>query len=137
MGASELDTDNGAAEPVDRLAVETLCGVAFADQGARTSLYPQCPVGATGACHFRQALDGVGSTPGVPAADGRLDEFDVRPGVEPELLRRMIAYLPGRGQRLLVPVQAIAEHGAGPLRDVYPDTIAAPHSLAHIGDDHV
>ncbi len=61
MGASELGADPRAGEPLDRLAVEALGGLAVAEQRPRAGLDPQRPVGAAGARRLREPPEGVGS----------------------------------------------------------------------------
>src|SRR3954469_17767930 len=98
MGAGELDAHPGAAQSVDRLAVEALRRESVAQQRSRASLDAQSPVRATGASHLRKSLEGVFGPFRPPAPRGGLDELGQRPGG----IMRVLAGLAGCGQ--LVPI---------------------------------
>src|SRR5262245_10561401 len=78
-GAGEVDPAATAREPLDRLAVELLGGVAFAEQRARAGLDAERPVGAARPRAFAQALERRGRRVRRAAAHARLDQLDERP----------------------------------------------------------
>src|SRR5207237_7208387 len=115
MGTGELDADAGAAEPVDRLPIEALGGLAVAQQRSRAGLDPQRPVGAAGASRLREPLEGVSRARSLPAPGGGLDELDQPPG-ERQLLGVLAGPL-GGVQRVLIPADAVVEHRARPVNE--------------------
>ena len=46
MGSGELHTDPGPPQPLDRIAIKGVCGLAVADQRSRVRLAPARPVRA-------------------------------------------------------------------------------------------
>ena len=127
--AGELHADAGAAEPVDRLAVEALGGLALAEQRPRAGLDPERPVGAAGAASISESRRSASAArSGVPAAGGRLDQLDQRPGRRAEL-RRVLGGLLGRGQRVVVAAEAVVEHRARPVRERRARSLAAAHRV--------
>src|SRR2546421_100247 len=60
VGAGQVHPQAGAAQTVDRLAVEVLGGCAVADQRSRAGLGAKRPVGPAGAGDAGEPLQGVG-----------------------------------------------------------------------------
>src|SRR5207302_1338578 len=105
VGAGELDADAGVAEPVDRLPIQALGGLAVAQQRSRAGLDAERPVGAAGAGAVRESLEGAGCALGYPAPGRCLDQLDRRPRWENELVRVLASPL-RRGQRVLIATEA-------------------------------
>ena len=79
LRSGELSADPGAGEPLDRLAVERLRGVAIAQEGPRARLDAERPVRAAGSCRLREPLERLGRELGRATVCGRLDELDQAP----------------------------------------------------------
>ena len=78
----------GAAEPVDRLAVEALGGLAVAEQRARARLEPERPVGAGRRWSLSASRSSASAArSGLPGPRGRLDQLGQRPGRDAQLVR--------------------------------------------------
>jgi hypothetical protein len=73
--ASELGPQAGAAEVIERLLVEALGGLALAHQRAGAGADPHSPVGAGSRRDLRQKLERRGRALGLPASNGRFDQF--------------------------------------------------------------
>jgi hypothetical protein len=73
MGAGELHAHAGAAEPIYRLAVEAVGGVASAHEGLRTRFHPKCPIRSAGVGHLEQPLMSSGRCLVHAGARGGLD----------------------------------------------------------------
>src|SRR5204862_6135100 len=86
MRAGQLHADAGAPKPLDRLAVEAVGFLAFAQQRPRTRLDPQRPVGAGGAGPFCELAQCVRRAVGPVASDARLDQLSERPAVQTEIV---------------------------------------------------
>src|SRR5689334_15502407 len=69
----------GTAEPLDRLAVAVLGGLAFTQQSPRAGLGAERPVGAAGAGRLGKPPESLGCARGLAAADGSLDKLGELP----------------------------------------------------------
>ncbi len=107
VSASQLSAQAGASQVVDRLAVMILSDLIRGQQGARARLGPQRPVGAAGAGGLRERLQGVGRADRLPAPDRCFDQLRQDQGGQQ--LLRVLARLLGRGQRLLIPAEAVVQ----------------------------
>jgi len=113
VGAGQLDAQARASEAVDRLAVKILRGLTAGQQCARARLGPQRPVGTCGAGGLSQLAEGLGRAVRLPGPGRCFDQLGQDEG-GPQLLR-VLAGLLRRGQRLLVPAEAVVEYRAGPV----------------------
>ena len=77
-GASQFGTEPGPAEPLDRLPVQALRGLALADESAAARLDAKSPVGSAGPGGFGQPIDRTGRQLPVPGAGGGLDQLGQR-----------------------------------------------------------
>jgi hypothetical protein len=121
--AGELDAYLGAAESLDRLAVQRFRGGTIAVQRTLARVDPERPVRAAGARHRGELLHGRRRRPGLCAARPSLHELGERPLGWPELTR-VRARFAGRRRGLPVPAEAVAQDGACPERHVDPDAFA-------------
>jgi hypothetical protein len=120
MTAGELSSDAGTAEASDGLAVETLGGVALAEQGADAGFDPQRPLGG---CHTRalgQPLERGLEERGITGPGRRLGQLghDERP--VPHLIA--LERLPSGVARGVVATEAVVEHRAHVGRKDDPQT---------------
>ena len=136
MRAGQFHADTGPAEPLDRLAVQPLGGLVIAQQRPRAGLDAERPVGAGGRGHLLQTAQGADPALGLPGPGGGLDQLDRRPGGHPQLVRVVAARL-GRGQRLVVAAQAIAQHRGRPSGGGQPVPFAAGRHLRRGGRDQL
>ncbi len=120
MGARKVYAHAGASEPVDRLAIQALGGLAVAEQRARTCLDAQRPVGAGGARRLRDPLKRESRRAG-----------SLRPGPRPRSPRPWAAAShPGR--RIALPGgEAPRQPRIGPVRCRAPPS-PTPHRPARI-----
>ncbi len=119
MGTGELQADAGAAESVDRLAIETIGGFALAEQGADTGFDPQRPVAG---CHPRplgQPFE-CGPEGRDVAGPGRRFGQSARERFVPHWVA--LECSPGGVARGVVTTEAVVEHGARVGRGDDPQT---------------
>ena len=108
MGAGQFHADAGAAKPLDRLAVEAVGLLAFAQQRPRARLDAQRPVGAGGAGPFCELAQGVRRDVGTVASDARLDQLSERPAVQTEIIVGTRAL--GGGKSFPIAAKAVVQH---------------------------
>ena len=128
----------GAAELLDRLEIESLRGLAVAEQRVRACLQSHDPVGATGRGHLEHPVDArrrrcpasrcappprrarPGSTPTRPDRRGKRERVLLRPSPRrsrpPPLLSTRVGPLDGRDGIALTPARRIVEGGLGSAR---------------------
>ena len=134
MRASKFWTNQGPAEPLDRLTIEGLGGLVVAYQRARSGLDPEREVGAAGPGSLRQSCERLAGQLGVSQTRGRLDEFGQREHPDPRL-----EVVPGglrRRRRLLVAREAVVEDGRRPVRLDGRHPLASDRCLLERGLDH-
>jgi predicted ATPase len=98
---------------LDRLEIQALGVLVFADQRPGPGLDPERPVSGGGAGGRAKPPEGTGRTLEGSGPGRRLDQLGQRPGGQPQLVRIRTGLL-GRGQRLVIAAQAVAEHCGGP-----------------------
>ena len=124
--AGELGTQPGPAEPLDRLAVQALGGLAVAQQRPRARLDPERPVGAAR----------LRSPPSARSSASARERRSRRSGRPPRSARsaprrrrtaRGVARprVCGRGERLLVAAEAVEEDRARPVGVLDAGSLAA------------
>ena len=77
--AGELGPQPGAAQPLDRLAVQAIGDFAVARQRSRTRQDPEPPVGGRNRGDLRQRLECSDGELCPPDANGGLDQLRARP----------------------------------------------------------
>ena len=75
MRTGELGPKPRTAQPLDRLPVQTVGYLTFAQQRPRAGLDPERPVGAAGARSLRKPIESVGRDLAAVAPDRRLDQL--------------------------------------------------------------
>src|SRR4029077_4563270 len=132
--ASELGTELGTTEPLDRLAVEIVRGCVIEQQGAGTRLGRECPIRPGRNRDLGKSLDGRACELLVPRPRGRLDELAQRPhvGVGIEVVRRDLTC---RGRRLLVARQAVVQGRCRPLGYAHGEPLRSVRTLLDDGPD--
>ena len=123
MRAGKWHPDSGAAEPLDRLAVETLRCVALVEQRSRARCDPERPVRAAGTADLLEPQQRRRGAFRVAGPDGGLDELGRHPGRDAQLVRVPHRLLRG-GERVLVATEAVEEHRARPLGGDQPQPLA-------------
>ena len=113
MRACEVGPEPRAPQAVDGLAVQALGGLALAQQRARPGVEAERPVGVAGLRVLAESRESALRELGVPGPRGGLDQLAQRPRGDVEL-RRVLARLHGRRERLLVAAEAVHEHGRSP-----------------------
>ena len=114
MRARELGPESRVPEAVDGLAVRTLGGLALAQQCARPGVDAERPIGVAGLRLLGESREGASCELGVLGPGGGLDQLAQRPRSDEEL-RRVLARLDGRRERLLVAAEAVHENGVRPV----------------------
>ena len=115
MGAGQLRTQAGPAQPVDRLAVQVVrCG-GVAQQRPAARLDAQGLIGAAGLRRLRQPRERIARELDVSSASGRLDELGQRPRGHPRV-EGVRGGLPGRRRCLLVAGEAVVQNRGRPVR---------------------
>ena len=115
VGAGELGAQPRAAQALDRLAIQALGGLAFAQQRARAGRDPQRPVGVGGtASPPRDARAARARSRRVLAPGRGLDQLAQRPGRD-EQLGRVVAGVLCRRQRLVVAAETVEQDRACPV----------------------
>src|SRR3954447_19021904 len=113
VSAGELHPDASPGEPLYRLAIEPLGGLAIAKERPRARLDAERPVRSTGSSVGREPPQGVGSRLRPPAPNSGLDELRQRQRGERQLVRLHAVLLSG-DQRLLVAAQSVVEQRTRP-----------------------
>ena len=115
--ARELGAQPGAAQPLDRLAIQALG--ARARRSAAPASAPRCqrPLGAGRSRRRRQPLERVARELGVARARRRLDQLGQRPRRHLRLERVRVACR-GRGARLVIAAEAVVQDRRAQSRPV-------------------
>jgi hypothetical protein len=134
MGAGELRTQPGTAQPLDRLAVQRVGGGAVAYQRPGARLDAKREVGAGRLGRLPKSLQRIACELCVSGARGCLDELGQRPGGDPRL-EGVRGGLSGRRGRLLVATEPVAEDRGLPACDRRPDSLPPLLGLLDRGFD--
>ncbi len=134
VSAGQFRAELSAAEPVDRLAVQALGGLALAHQRTGAGLDPEAEVGPARLGMAGQPVERLAGQVGIAAADRGLDQLGQRPHRRVSG-RGVLAGRGGRGQRLLVPAQAVGHDGGRPVRVGHRDALARGRGLGDGGLD--
>jgi hypothetical protein len=113
--AGKLRAQPGAAQPLDRLAVEGVGRRTDAEQRAAACLEAESHVGTGWPGRFRQPFERVARTLRHTRARGRLDQFGQRPHRD-ERFEAVRGGVPGRCRRLLVSAEAVVQDRGRPVR---------------------
>src|SRR3954452_6870740 len=113
VGPRKLHAHAGARQPLERLLIEALGGLAVAEQRARAGLDPERPVAAAGPGEEREPLERTCSDSALPGAGGRFDELGDRAGRAQLGVGRDIDSLAHRGEGLLEATQTVVQDSAG------------------------
>jgi hypothetical protein len=132
VGSRELYAHAGALQPLDRLLVAALGGVAIAEQCARAGLDAERPIAAAGPGADCQPLERPLRDGALAGAGRRLHELGNRGGRAQLGIRRDVDGLAHRDEGLLVVTQTVVQHGAGLARE--PQREALPARLRVRGE---
>ena len=112
VGAGELGADAGTAEPLDRLSVVPLGGLALAQQGTRAGRDPERPVGAgAGASRLSRVERGAASSGRPLRAAASTSSGSAPPRTTPASSSSHAPLGAAIGASLAA--QAVVEHGGG------------------------
>ena len=121
MGPSQLHPYTRSIEPLDRLAIERLGGVAAVTRARERAQHAERPVGARRARHVSKLIDGIHGKLSPVAPGGGLDQFGQPPVGDAQL---GLGGLPGRGDGVFVSAQPVVEQCRRPLGDAQPGPVA-------------
>ena len=110
----QLGAEPGPAQPLDRLPVEPVGGLAVAEQGADAGLDPQHPLGAGHPGTFGQPVQRGLDQRHLTGPGRRLGQLSHDQVAERQLAA--LKGLPGGGPRGVVPAQAVVQHRRRPGR---------------------
>ena len=113
MGSGQLEGHAGAAQMIDRLAVQRLGSRALAHQGTRTCLDPERQVRPARPGGLREPPQHRSGAPDVAAPGSGLDDLHRSPSGEPRLFPAVAGPAHG-GEGVLVPTERVAQQGPKP-----------------------
>ena len=131
--AGELGPQLGAAEPADRLPVQTLGRLALAQQRTGTRLDAQPEVGSAGLSDVRKPFERPGGEARVPGASGGLDQLGQRP--RGDMRVHVLGGVSGCRECVGVAAQAVVEDRGHPMRPRQRDPLAAGRGVLDSGLD--